>query len=120
MVKEISVKSTEDLENLFQEYINTFEIIFFKFSPICPISTHVEAKFNKWMKTLPVSVKLVLVKIDVIYNRTLSNAISNGFNIKHESPQVIWIDTEGSLKWHDSHYAISESNLNRHLNKKSK
>lgn len=91
------------------------ETIIFKFSTSCGISYFVERLFDNWFNSLPDETNLSVLKINVIKMRHLSQMIANEFNIRHESPQVIWLDKNNTVKWHASHHDISESDLNKQL-----
>lgn len=80
-------------------------IIIFKFSPRCPISLNVERTFDKWLldKTKP---NIIPIKINVIESRDLSQKIAHEFNIKHESPQCIILNSDLSPIYSESHYDI--------------
>ena len=52
--------------------------------------------------------------VDVIEERQLSQSIAERTNIRHESPQAIVL-FKGSPVWNDSHFYITEENLNRAL-----
>ncbi len=91
------------------------EKIVFKFSPICPVSFMAERKFDSWLKNLEENAEIDIVKVDVINSRSLSQAIANELNIRHESPQIIWFDKNGNVKWEASHYSITKGALEEQL-----
>jgi bacillithiol system protein YtxJ len=49
--------------------------------------------------------------VDVNNNRKRSNEISEIYGIRHESPQIIIIDENDHVKWHASHYSITEEHI---------
>ena len=88
------------------------DIFIFKHSSRCGISAVVKSTFKKWLNST--ENKNLAFVIDVIENRSLSKEIEQKFNIKHESPQLIWIRS-GKAIWRGSHFEISQSNLNKNL-----
>jgi len=51
----------------------------------------------------------------VILSRTLSGTIEKDLNTIHQSPQIIWLDKDMKVKYHASHYDITEDELNKQL-----
>ncbi len=117
MGKNIELRTIKDWEDFNQNKDGSFDTIIFKYSPICPISISVEGMFDEWLSNLSGEIKLNCIKINVLTSRQLSRKIAEDIKIKHESPQLIWLTSEGELKWTDSHYSITESKLNEMLNK---
>jgi len=59
--------------------------------------------------------RLKISKVNVITSRSLSQQIARELNINHESPQVIWLKTNLSVKWDASHYEIKEAEMDKNL-----
>ena len=113
MITKYKIKSETDWRQLKENL--TEDTLLFKYSPFCGISFSVERKFDKWIDELPEDINLSCAKLNVITSRVLSRAIADELNITHESPQLIWIDKEGCVKWHASHHSITEDELNSNL-----
>jgi bacillithiol system protein YtxJ len=90
-----------ELEKFLTENKNN-EILIFKFSPICGISRSVEREF----KDFRIINNYPILEIDVINQRKLSSFTANYFNVIHESPQLIHLDSNHKVKKHFSHYGI--------------
>ena len=90
------------------------EIIIFKFSPTCPISRSIEHEFDAWFDNHEEK-PLVCAKVDVIRARPLSQHLANEFGVRHESPQVLWLGSDRSVKWSASHHQISKQTLEQNL-----
>lgn len=90
------------------------EIIIFKFSPTCPVSYSVEREFDQWLEK-QTDAGFRCVKVDVIRARPLSQHLAQEFGIRHESPQVLWLDAQGNLKWSGSHHQITAQALDQNL-----
>lgn len=104
-----------DWQEMVVQLGNTSEIVVIKTSPTCPISMSAERRFNQWAGTLPEEQPLILVKVDVKADRLLSQFIAEELHVKHESPQVIWLNLDNKVKWHKSHQDITEKALQAQL-----
>ncbi len=109
------LKDTNDWEEFKKEATAGNELIIFKFSLVCGLSLYIENIFQKWADELQESNRLRLSKVNVITARQLSRQIAAELNVNHESPQVIWLRTDLSVKWNASHYEIKESELKKNL-----
>jgi len=112
MVTKYKIKSSEDWKNVKGDEKET---LLFKYSPVCGISYGVERKFNKWLEELSDKNSLNYARLNVITSRSLSREIADELNVRHESPQLIWLTEDGKVKWHASHYSITENELNSNL-----
>ncbi|MGD8780792.1 MAG: DUF2847 family protein [Ignavibacteria bacterium] len=101
-------------EELRRESLNKNEIVIFKFSTRCALSFDVEQTITEWYNSIE-NEDVILAKVDVICASQLSNYLADEFNIKHESPQAIWLDKQQSVKWHGSHFKVSKKNLTSQL-----
>ncbi|HLO12031.1 MAG TPA: bacillithiol system redox-active protein YtxJ [Pseudoneobacillus sp.] len=79
-----------------------------KHSSTCPIS---QAAFTEYEKFAQGHSDLDCYYLIVQDAGSLSNYISEKFNIKHESPQAIMFKN-GNANWHASHWKITHSLLN--------
>lgn len=82
-------------------------IVIFKHSYRCIISRIVLKKFEFDYENFS-NIKFYL--IDVVKNKKLSNELASGFNINHESPQLMVVKN-GKLVHNSSHSSISFKNL---------
>jgi len=106
-----NIISLEEWENEKRSALPSNELVVFKYSPICSISSSVESEFDSWYNKLPEEAKVSCIKIDVIDARPLSRHIAGELDVMHQSPQLIWVSGEGKVKWHESHYSITASKL---------
>ncbi len=111
----VEIKSVDEWEKLREETAKKEELIVFKYSPICGVSSSVENDFNSWFSNLNENVKIVCAKVDVISAKSVSRYIAKELNIQHQSPQVIWLKKDGKVKWSGSHYDIDKSQLSAQL-----
>ena len=101
--------------NKLKPFTKSKETIIFKFSPTCPISFMAEKKFDSWLSNINNNLEIDVYKVDVINSKALSQTIADEFNIRHESPQLIWLDKKGRVKWNASHYSITKGALDEKL-----
>ena len=88
-------------------------LLIFKHSTTCSISSGAHEELSNWLedaKKLSFQVIMVLVP----ESRPVSNAISERLGVKHESPQLLFVQ-DGSVSWHASHWRITYSTLDEHL-----
>lgn len=89
-----------------QEASRTADVVVFKKSPICPVSTRAEFEFKTWTKGIDASDPVRLAMIDVIAEKPLARGLTAALGIDHQSPQALWF-SNGQLAWHDSHGALT-------------
>lgn len=82
----------------------TKPVLIFKHSTRCGISRMVFKNFESDYD-IP-ETEIALYFLDLLENRTLSQDISEKFNVLHQSPQVLMIKN-GKVVYHDSHDYIS-------------
>ena len=106
--------SLKDWEKIFSNKISEKETIILKTSHRCPISFFAKKQFESWIKNLSDDNNLTIYEIDVIYQRDISNRIAEDTQITHESPQVIWLNKDRSVKFYLNHSSINENNLSKY------
>jgi len=104
------LRSPADWEKLRNSTKNEKELIIFKYSPFCPASRYIEHEFRDWCKKIDKN-DINIVKVNVITARKVSDNIAEELQIRHESPQLIWLDKQLNVKWNASHYSIDEKQL---------
>ncbi len=114
-MKIVKLKNINDWEEFKKEAMAGNELIIFKFSPVCGVSFHAENIFKNWAVELQESSRLRLSKVNVITASKLSRLIAAELNVNHESPQVIWLRMDLSVKWNASHYEIKEAEMDKNL-----
>ncbi len=112
-----SIENTGNWENIFKQKQSTFETIIFKTSNRCMISFMAKKQFQKWVKKLPEDCNINIYEIDVNYQRAVSNCIAEDTNVLHQSPQVIWLNKDKTVKYHFSHGEINGYSLQNYFEK---
>lgn len=91
------------------EYSKENAVLLFKHSTTCPISANAYQELQQFSRTDAANdVKIAIVY--VIEDRPVSNEIAEQLQIKHESPQAIFLKN-GQVLWHASHWKITEDAL---------
>jgi len=102
-------------KELIKNSSNNNELIIYKHSPICGLSQLAENILDKWCKAYSDNNQIKIIKVDVVFSKSLSRRIAKDLKIVHESPQIIWLDKQKKVKFQASHYDITEEELNKHL-----
>lgn len=101
----IQLTQDSQLKQLTQDSFEKMQLIF-KHSSRCSISSMVLSRFESSNLESDYSAYF----LDLLSYRQLSNEISNVFNVKHESPQLLVIKN-GKCHAHASHSLINQLNL---------
>ncbi|GBG10961.1 general stress protein [Paenibacillus agaridevorans] len=84
-------------------------LVVFKHSTTCPVSANAHEEFSQYLNGTPrEDIDYVLVK--VIESRPVSNKIAEDTGVKHESPQIIYID-KGAKVWTASHWSVTKAHI---------
>lgn len=86
----------------------TIPVFIFKHSTRCSISRMALKSFEREYSLAPTDAKLYF--LDLIQYRDISNAISQKFNVVHQSPQLLMIKN-GHCLYHVSHSDIDATDL---------
>ena len=105
MIEWSPITSTEQLDAITNK---EGSFLIFKHSTTCSISAMAKSRFERdWNESL-INAKPYL--LDLLKYRNVSNAISEKFQIYHESPQVLLIDNKECI-YDASHLDISFTEL---------
>lgn len=113
-LKSLDWKVLEDIEQLDKALVMSKDkpVVIFKHSTSCGISRMV---LNQFQSNADFDEDAVLLLyLDLIAHRDISNAISEKFGVLHQSPQMI-ILYNGLVVHHASHSAIAPGAVNRIL-----
>lgn len=101
--------TTVDEWNTFFDSSTDRPIVIFKHSTTCPVSANALQEFNSYLDGAPrEDVEYALVK--VIESRPVSNQIAEDTAVKHESPQIIYIDKKAKV-WTASHWSVTKAHI---------
>jgi bacillithiol system protein YtxJ len=82
-------------------------VFLLKHSTRCPISRSALSAYQRFGDDKP---DAGLWKVLVVEDALLSRQIARDTGVRHQSPQALLFH-EGSVVWHDSHWAITEEAL---------
>ena len=106
-----TLNAIEDLD-LIDQLSNDRLVVIFKHSTRCGISVGAEFRLKEgWTYSKE---EAVLFHLDILNHRDLSNAISDKYQVVHQSPQVIIIK-DGRLVDTTSHHMINSGFVDRRL-----
>jgi bacillithiol system protein YtxJ len=106
------ISSRKDFKELLERSENQPQVIY-KHSSRCSISYLSKQDLEGNMDTLTNIVDMHL--LDVIEERDLSQYIAETLDVRHESPQVILIES-GRVVWSGSHWEVKGDNIRSELN----
>jgi bacillithiol system protein YtxJ len=107
----MSYKEITSIEEWNKVYENSSErpLVVFKHSTTCPVSANAHQEFTNYLNDTPnQNADYVLVK--VIESRPVSNQIAEDTSVKHESPQIIYIDKKAKV-WTASHWSVTKAHI---------
>lgn len=85
-------------------------LFIFKNSTTCPVSREAFSEVQGFVKSCDGEAPVVYLNVQEA--RELSNRIAEEYGVKHESPQLLLID-DTEVKWHASHWKITEKAISR-------
>lgn len=116
MDKWTELRSSEQLQEIDQKS-GEGPVVIFKHSTRCSISSMAWSRFNRGMIDID-GTDVKYYYLDLIQFREVSNAVSEHYGIRHESPQILII-LNGECIYDASHMAIGFSaveDLSRKMN----
>lgn len=87
-------------------------VLVFKHSTRCGISRFALRNFESYMVEKRETIDFVF--LDILNYRSISNALAQRFDVRHESPQLLIFDN-GKLTAHFSHGGINEGQITNAL-----
>ena len=112
----IEIKSESDLSKLIEEsFLDNIGVAIFKHSTRCSISSVAK---NRLSSTWDFNDELPVYYLDLIAYRSLSSLISEKFEVRHESPQLLVIK-DGECIYNASHLSISAKDIHAQLEVKN-
>ncbi|GAB6930384.1 bacillithiol system redox-active protein YtxJ [Paenibacillus sp. JCM 10914] len=83
--------------------------VILKHSTTCPVSANALSEFDQYLDKSPnADIDYTLVK--VIESRPVSNQIAEDLNVKHESPQIIYVKDKAKY-WTTSHWSVTQAHI---------
>lgn len=85
--------------------------VLYKHSPYCGISARADQELDAFVEKYP---DVLIHAVDVVHQRSLSDAIARLIGVAHSSPQVVLL-AQGLVVWNESHYGITTEALEDQL-----
>lgn len=101
-------REIETIEEWEQLYEGDKPFVILKHSTACPTSANALEEFENYLNDKPKNLEYVLVK--VIESRPVSNRIAEDTGVKHESPQILYIDNKKTI-WNTSHWSVTKAHI---------
>ncbi|GGK83914.1 bacillithiol system redox-active protein YtxJ [Rufibacter glacialis] len=98
------ITSTEQIEQIREESKGQ-PVVIFKHSTSCSISATAKSRLERQWDTAGLD-QVKSYYLDLLSYRPVSNQIAQSFEVKHESPQLLFIK-DGQCQYHGSHLGIS-------------
>ncbi len=106
--------------NTLEQWNEAFEnskeksVVILKHSTTCPVSANALSEYDRYLSNEPnQDVDYLLVK--VIESRPVSNKIAEDVQVKHASPQIIYVKNKENA-WNTSHYSVTVPHMIAVLN----
>jgi bacillithiol system protein YtxJ len=93
-----------------REILEGRKAVIYKHSTRCHISALAHEEVERFHQKCP---QLLVLRLDVVENRQLSDQVAGTWAVRHESPQVLIVNGR-ELLWSGSHFHVTEANLDRH------
>jgi len=84
--------------------------IILKHSTTCPVSTNALEEFDAYLKDNP-NENIDYTMVKVRESRPVSNKIEADLDVKHESPQIIYIKNKEKY-WSATHWSVTKAHMN--------
>ena len=104
--KEIS--TLDEWNNLVAKSSERGQIIL-KHSTTCPVSANALREFEDYLHDAP-NADLDYSLVKVIESRPVSNQIADDLNVKHESPQIIYMKDKAKY-WSATHWSVTKAHM---------
>ncbi|WP_280769949.1 bacillithiol system redox-active protein YtxJ [Salipaludibacillus daqingensis] len=105
----MSIKKIESNEEWKKIQSETDSYFLLKNSTTCPISSEALTEIEKYAEA---NAPFPVYYLNVQELRDLSNQIAEDFSIKHETPQLFFIQNN-EVTWHASHWKITKKNAEK-------
>lgn len=89
-------------------------IVILKHSTTCPVSASALEEYETYIQSES-SADMEYLMVKVIESRPVSNQIAEDLDLKHASPQIIWVKDKEKV-WNTSHWSITNKHISAVLN----
>src|SRR5690625_2965196 len=104
----MEVTTIEEWDDIFNKSTDKDQVIL-KHSTTCPVSTNALDEYNAYVEEHPnENIDYTLVKVRE--SRPVSNKIEADLDVKHESPQIIYIKNQKKY-WSTTHWSVTKAHM---------
>lgn len=100
--------TVEEWQEVFEQSQNT-GVVVLKHSTTCPVSASALEEYEEYLENKP-NEKVNYYLVKVIESRPVSNQIAEDLNVKHASPQIIYIKNKYP-EWNSSHWSVTAKHI---------
>ena len=102
------ITKIDEWDNILNKSVDKDQVIL-KHSTTCPVSFNALDEYNDYLADGPNNnIDYTLVKVRE--SRPVSNKIEADLNVKHESPQIIYIKNKEKY-WSATHWAVTKAHM---------
>lgn len=83
--------------------------VILKHSTACPVSANALSEYESYLQKQPQE-NMEYLMVKVIESRPVSNKITEDLQVKHASPQIIYVEKSHPV-WNASHWSITAAHL---------
>lgn len=102
------ITTIEEWDNIFNTSTEKDQIIL-KHSTTCPVSTNALDEYNAYLQENP-NKNIDYTMVKVRESRPVSNKIEEDLELKHESPQIIYIKNKERY-WSTTHWSVTKAHM---------
>ena len=102
------ITTLEEWQAILEKSVEKDQLIL-KHSTTCPVSFNALDEYNDYLADAP-NENLDYTLVKVRESRPVSNQIEADLEVKHESPQMIYIKNKKSY-WNTSHWSVTKAHM---------
>lgn len=102
------ITTIEEWDDILNKSAEKDQVIL-KHSTTCPISTNALDEYNDYLQDQP-NENIDYTMVKVRESRPVSNKIEEDLGVKHESPQIIYIQNKAKY-WSASHWSVTKAHM---------
>ncbi|HLR24074.1 MAG TPA: bacillithiol system redox-active protein YtxJ [Pseudogracilibacillus sp.] len=102
------ITTIEEWDDILNKSAEKDQVIL-KHSTTCPVSTNALDEYNDYLQDQP-NENIDYTMVKVRESRPVSNKIEEDLNVKHESPQIIYIQNKAKY-WSATHWSVTKAHM---------
>ena len=102
------ITTIEEWNDILEKSAEKGQVIL-KHSTTCPVSTNALNEYDDYLADTP-NEKLDYTMVKVRESRPVSNQIEADLGVKHESPQIIYIENKAKY-WSATHWSVTKAHM---------